>query len=401
MFDKLRRAAACKACRACPSRRPRGGNGDQRRRVTAAASAGRAFGPGGSGTSGGGSVSGVRGWRSAIGLRCRRRSARAVARCGLQVRQPAVGSVAPVTCWHDCPSKPPESLAAASGGSLTVEPSEASCVDSGGILLRRCRAGGRQARTRYCRRTSFGGKPESSADSSNRATASAGGQPNSARFAAAENKSRCRSPGAGPLPDEVERRAVQGRRAVAGSTSSGLRFAFSRHQVSGGLPVGGGLFAGPRHGRHVERCRRLGQFKDCVQRSQQFVERQPALVKPVFGCREFGARKARTSIIDPGVDRHGGQFGDVFGKAPRRPVEVGRRCRRPERGRQAPRESLWTPRRKSAVRPVRRRTVPPGKRPAPRRPYGHSAILRRRCRTTATATSTAPRSPPSSRSPVR
>ena len=44
------------------------------------------------------------------------------------------------------------------------------------------------------RRTSFGDKPESSADSSSNATANAGVQLNSARFAAAEYKSRCRLP---------------------------------------------------------------------------------------------------------------------------------------------------------------------------------------------------------------
>ena len=92
------------------------------------------------------------------------------------------------------------------------------------------------------------------------------------------------------------------------------------------------VFAGPghvRHGRTVPASWRVPRI--AASGPSQFVERQPALVQGRSSGAESSGAEGPHLVIHPGVNRHGGQFGDVFGEAPRRPVEVGRRRRRPER----------------------------------------------------------------------
>ena len=123
--------------------------------------------------------------------------------------------------------------------------------------------------------------------------------PTAPRPAPADNQTRQGSQrqrtraGAGPLsrpvPDEVERRLFKRRRAVAGGTSSGLRFAFSCHQVGGGLPVGGGRLAGAASRsarRTVPASSASSRIAASGPSSSSNVSRR--LCKPVFACREFG-----------------------------------------------------------------------------------------------------------------
>ena len=246
-----------------------------------------------------------------------------------------------------------------------------------------------------CRRTSFGGSPESSADSSSRATASAGGQRNSARFAAAEYKSRCRSPVPAPSRMKSSVDLVQAsaqplpaaRRAAFASPSLATRSTAACQSAAAASLV-------LRHGRHVERCRRLGKFHDNGQRPKQFVERQPALVQAGLRVPRVWSTESTNTIINARVNRHGGQFGEAFSANRRQTtMEVERRRRRPKPRWTSQRENPSSRKRTAAVRPGQCRSVPLRMRPSRRRPYGRTAIRRRQCPTTTTATSTAPAKP--------
>ncbi len=389
----------CKACRVCPSRRP------------PAAAAPAAAAP------------------AAATARSRFRRASAIAARRSPIGRPSVagvdpqsrakaacrsaaggGAVAPVTCWQDCPPRPPESLTAASGGSLTVEPSRASCVDPGASCCVDPAAKAkrrRQARTRYAGESLSVATPSRAPILPSRATASAGGQPNSARFAAAENKSRCRSPVPAPsrMKSSVERFNVgeplpAARRAAFASPSLATR-ATAACQSAAAVSL---VFVDGR-------ARRTGPASPLVRGSRSrgspvsSSSVKPALVQA--GLRvptSSGARKARTQIIDPSVNRHGGQFGDVFGEASRHPVEVGRRCRRPKRRWASRRESPWSRKRTSSSSSASTLVPFDQERSASRRSVAcgpAASRLRHRGQTRTRATSTAPSSRPSSRLPSR
>ena len=83
-----------------------------------------------------------------------------------------------------------------------------------------------------------------------------GGQPNSARFAAALKIKRCRLFWSAPsrMKSSVARFS-RGMPSATAAAALGLRFALPFHGQQGGLPVGGGLRIGHGHDRQAEGVR--------------------------------------------------------------------------------------------------------------------------------------------------